>query len=342
MKIALDVMGGDNAPTSNILGVKRFLNNKPPPDIKIILVGDESLIHKQLKANGINNTEKIEIHHAPDFIPMDESKPAMVFKNKPDSSIVRCINLIKNKEAEGVISAGNTAALLSSSLFVLGKIKGIKRPTLASYFPSKKGGFVLSDVGANAEVKPMHILQFAVMASIYAKYIKNIDSTKIGLLNIGAEKNKGNTLTQESFHFLDKNMKGFIGNIEPRYIFNEDIDVVVCDGFTGNVVLKLTEGLISYFQDWITTDNTVKNNSDAVGAINSIFNNYNYEEHGASPFLGVNGIVLKCHGSCSEISIENSLNIAYMFAREKLINKIEDELSKNVVVTGNLDQTENE
>ena len=342
MKIALDVMGGDNAPSSNILGVKRFLNNNPPSDIKIILVGDESLISEQLKANDMASSKHIKIHHAPDLITMDESKPALAFKNKPNSSIVRSINLVKEKQADAVISAGNTAALLASSLFVLGKIEGIKRPTLASYFPSKTGGFVLSDVGANAEVKPMHILQFAIMASIYAKHIKNTNSAKVGLLNIGAEKNKGNTLAQTSFDFLDKNIDGFVGNIEPRYIFNKDIDVVVCDGFTGNVVLKLTEGLISYFQDWITTDNAIKNDSKAVNAVNTIFNNYNYEEHGASPFLGVNGIVLKCHGSCSEISIDNSLNIAYLFAKEKLIHKIENELSENKIVTENFNQTDNE
>jgi len=342
MKIALDVMGGDNAPTSNILGVKRFLDNNSTLDIKIILVGDESIISEELKIHNMGDSDSISIYHAPDSIAMDEPKPALVFKNKPNSSIVRCINLVKEQKADAVISAGNTAALLSSSLFLLGKIEGIKRPTLASYFPSRKGGFVLSDVGANADVKPIHILQFAAMASVYARYIKNINSVKIGLLNIGTEKNKGNALTQACFDYLEKNIEGFVGNIEPRYIFNKNIDVVVCDGFTGNVVLKLTEGLTSYFQNWITTDNIIKNDSKVVNAVNSIFDNYNYEEHGASPFLGVKGIVLKCHGACSEISIENSINIAHMFSKENLIMKIQNELSNNKNLIESFNQTQNE
>jgi len=342
MKIALDVMGGDNAPTSNILGVKRFLNNNPSLDINIILVGDESLIARELDSHNISKSNNIEIHHAPDSISMDQPNPALAFKRKPNSSIVQSIKLVKEQKANAVISAGNTAALLSTSLFVLGKIKGIKRPTLASYFPSKKDGFVLSDVGANTDIKPIHILQFSAMASIYAKHIKNITSAKVGLLNIGAERNKGNSLTQESFNLLDKNIKKFIGNIEPRYIFNEDVDVVVCDGFTGNIFLKLTEGLTSYFQQWITSDKLIKDHSNVVNSINSIFNNYNYEEHGASPFLGVKGIVLKCHGSCSEVSIENSINIAHIFSNKKLVSKIEEELFENENLTADISQSDNE
>ena len=337
MKIALDVMGGDNAPKSNILGVKKFLKNNPTLDIEIILVGDKSLINEQLKINNMSDENKIEVYHASDIISMDEPKPSLAFKNKPDSSIVKCIQLVKDQKADAVISAGNTAALLSSSLFVLGKIEGIKRPTLASYFPSKKGGFVLSDVGANTDVKPFHILQFAIMASVYAKYIKKIDSPKVGLLNIGTEKNKGNNLTQSSFEFLEKNIEGFVGNIEPRYIFDKNIDVVLCDGFTGNVILKLTEGLIKYFQDWMSSNEIIKNNTEILDIINSILDNYNYEEHGASPFLGVKGIVLKCHGACSEVSIENSLKIAHVFCKEQLIMKIQNDLMNNASLTINLD-----
>ena len=159
MKIALDVMGGDNAPQSNILGVKRFLSSNQ--STKLFLVGDESIIKEQIKIHGISDLSRIEIHHCTDVVTMDETKPSMAFKTKPDSSIVQSVKLVKEGRADAVISAGNTAALLSSSLFVLGKIEGIKRPTLATYFPSKKNGFVLSDVGANTDVKPIPTAKLA-------------------------------------------------------------------------------------------------------------------------------------------------------------------------------------
>jgi glycerol-3-phosphate acyltransferase PlsX len=335
MIIALDVMGGDNAPKSNILGVKRFLNSNP--NVKVILVGHESIIQEQLKIHKFDDLSRIEIYHSPETIAMDEPKPSMIFKTKPNSSIVQSIKLVSDGLADAIISAGNTAALLSSSLFVLGKIKGIKRPTLATYFPSREGGFVLSDVGANMDVKPIHLLQFAAMASIYAKNMKKIDSVKVGLLNIGSEKNKGNALTQSSFKYLENNIKGFIGNIEPRYLFEKNIDVVVCDGFAGNVILKLTEGLISHLNKWMNSKDEIKNNPEVMNIVNSIFNNYNYEAHGASPFLGVKGIVLKCHGACSDKSIESALNLAHTFSSKDLLSKIENDLENDLSLTTNLD-----
>jgi len=261
----------------------------------------------------------------------------MAFKTKPDSSIVQSVKLVKEGRADAVISAGNTAALLSSSLFVLGKIEGIKRPTLATYFPSKRNGFVLSDVGANTDVKPIHLLQFAIMGSVYARHMKKIDSVKVGLLNIGSEKNKGNALTQSSYKHLEQNIKGFIGNIEPRYLFEEDIDVVVCDGFAGNVFLKLTEGLVNHLYNWMNSKDEIKNNPEIVSIIHSIFNNYNYEAHGASPFLGVKGIVLKCHGSCSDKSIESALNLANTLSDKGILRKIENDLETDLSLTTNLD-----
>ena len=251
MKIALDVMGGDNAPHSNILGAKQFIENNH--NSTIILVGDESLIKSQLKKYNLIS-KNIEIHHCSESISMSEDKPAMAFKTKPDSSIVQSIKLVKENKADAVISAGNTAALLSTSLFILGKIDQIKRPTLATHFPTRNGGFVLTDVGANTDVKPDHLLQFAIMGSIYAKHIKKTDLINIGLLNIGAEKNKGNILTQKAHQLFEKNIKGFIGNIEPRYVFEKDVDVVVCDGFSGNIIIKLTEGLSVHLYDWINSN----------------------------------------------------------------------------------------
>ena len=327
MKIALDVMGGDNAPQSNIIGAKKFLQSNK--NTSLILVGDKSIINEQLKENDLFLDNKIEIHHTREIVTMNEERPSMAFKTKPDSSIVQSVKLVKDGIADAVISAGNTGALLSSSLFVLGKIKGIKRPTLATYFPTKNGGFILSDVGANTDVKPIHLLQFAVMASVYSKYVKNSDSIKVGLLNIGSEKNKGNTLTQAAFSHLNENINGFIGNIEPRCLFEKKIDVVVCDGFAGNVFIKLTEGLSSHLKNWITSKDVIKNNPEIVDTIDSIFENYNYESHGASPFLGVKGIVLKCHGACSDKSVTNALNLARTLSEKNIIGKIEEDLESN-------------
>ena len=328
MKIALDVMGGDNAPQSNILGAKYFIENNH--NCTIILVGEVSLIKEQLKKHNFIS-KNIEIHHCSESITMTENKPSMVFKTKPDSSIVQSIKLVKEKKADAVISAGNTAALLSTSLFVLGKIDEIKRPTLATHFPTKNGGFVLTDVGANTDVKPDHLLQFAIMGSIYAKHIKNTDIINTGLLNIGVEKNKGNILTQKAYQLFEKNIKGFIGNIEPRYVFEKKVDVVVCDGFSGNIMIKLTEGLSGHLYDWINSIDELEKNELIRNALYPIFNNYNYESHGASPFLGVKGIVLKCHGASSQKSINSALSLANTLSKKDIIKKIERDLKENLI-----------
>ena len=327
MKIALDVMGGDNAPDSNILGAKKFLESDK--NTSLILVGDKALINPQLIKHNLTNHNRIDIHHASEVVTMNEEKPSKAFKSKPDSSIVQSVKLVKDGLADAVISAGNTGALLSSSLFILGKIKGIKRPTLATHFPTRNGGFILADVGANTDVKPIHLLQFAVMGSVYSKYIKNSSSIEVGLLNIGAEENKGNALTQAAYSQLKENIKGFIGNIEPRYLFDQKIDVVVCDGFSGNVFIKLTEGLSAHLNSWINSKDEISSNPELSSIINKVFDNYNYESHGASPFLGVKGIVLKCHGACSDKSVTNALSLASSLSGKNIISKIEEDLEGN-------------
>ena len=331
MKIALDIMGGDNSPLSNIVGSKLFLDTNPNSDTKIIFVGNKLLIEEEIKKNQIAlDYKRIDFLDVNEVVTMSEEKPAQVFKNKPNSSLVKSIQLVKDNVADAVISAGNTAALLSSALFVLGKIDGIKRPALGTYIPTNKNGFVLCDVGANTDIKPMHLVQFSIMASEYAKHIKNIESPRIGLLNIGAEKNKGNQLTINTFEILDKNIDGFIGNIEPRYIFDDKADVVVCDGFSGNIIIKLIEGLISHNYNWLNEIYTPPTHKDTtMSSIEEIFNHYNYEEHGGSPFLGVKGIVLKAHGASGEMSIKNSLLSAESLHKNNIIEKIQEDLSSN-------------
>ena len=339
MKIALDIMGGDNSPLSNIIGSKLFFDNNPNSDTNIIFVGNKILIENEIKKNQISlDYKRIEFVHTDEVVEMNEQKPSQVFKSKPNSSIVKSIQLVKDHEADAIVSAGNTAALLSSALFILGKIKNIKRPALATYIPTMKDGFVLCDVGANTDVKPMHLVQFSIMASEYIKYIKNISSPKIGLLNIGGEKNKGNQLTINTFEILNENINGFIGNIEPRYIFDGKADVVVCDGFTGNVMIKLIEGIIGHTNTWMRSLYKPINKKDTtLKLITDIFDHYNYEEHGGSPFLGVKGIVLKAHGASSEISIKNSLLSSELFYKNNIIEKIQQDLIDNFDLFSSLD-----
>jgi len=328
MKIALDVMGGDNAPQSNIIGAKLFIDSNNDSDVKIIFVGPKSIIKEEIKKHALDRMQNnFEICDAEDVITMDEIKPAYAFKNKPNSSLVKSIQLVKENKADAIISAGNTAALLSSSLFLLGKIGGIKRPALATCIPRGKRGFILCDVGANMDVKPAHLIQFAIMSSDYVKYIQGVNSPKVALLNIGSEKNKGNKLTTETYPLMEENIENFIGNIETRDLFSDKADVVVCDGFVGNNVLKTIEGIINYFYQTLELNVNIKNTDETKNTITNIFNKYNYEEHGGSPFLGVRGIVLKCHGSCSEKSIKNTLDTARIFYDNKIINKMEEDLN---------------
>ena len=325
MRIALDIMGGDNSPHSNILGAKLFIDSTPNSNTKIIFVGPEDII----KNNTIDiDSNRFEICNAEEVVAMNEQKPAYAFKNKPNSSLVKSVQLVKNEAADAIVSAGNTAALLSSSLFLLGKINGIKRPALATYIPNKNNGFILCDVGANTDVKPIHLFQFAIMATDYIKYIRGIDSPKVSLINIGSEKNKGNKLTSEAYSLLSENLENFTGNIESRDLLNGITDVAICDGFTGNIILKLIEGSINHFYKSLRADKNILESNKSIDSIKNIFGKYDYEKHGASPFLGVKGIVLKCHGSCSEKSIKNALASSEIFYKNKIINKIENDLNK--------------
>lgn len=316
MKIAIDVMGGDNSPSADLDAVFEYIENPGNKPVDFFLVGNESIIQKYLiKEN--KSSDYITIINASEDI-SDNDRPSRVFKTKPNCSIVKAIQLLKDNTVNAVVSSGNTGALLSTSLFLVGKINSIKRPALAPYIPSLKKGFILCDAGANVDTKPEHLLQFAIMSQYYLKNIENIEKPKIGLLNIGKEPGKGNELVKQTYSLLKNEFKNnFIGNIESRYIFNEDVDIVVCDGFTGNIVLKLTEGIFSNIHNWIKKDG--KENKLT---IESTISNFDYEEHGGTPLLGIKGIVIKSHGSSSKRSIVNSLKTAVTLHEKKLIENI--------------------
>ena len=327
MKIAIDVMGGDNFPSANIDGVLDYLDNALINDIYFILVGNKSLIEKYLNNKNISNNKFISIIDASDIID-DTDRPSRIFKTKPNSSIVKSVNLLKNKEVDALISAGNTGALLASSLFLIGTVQNIRRPALAPYIPSENNGFILCDAGANVDTKPEHLMQFAMMCKSYLESVENIDNPKIGLLNIGKESNKGNELTKQTHQLLKSNFEHFIGNIEPRYILNEDVDILLCDGFTGNIVLKLTEGIFNNIFKFIDKNpNDKKNNFQKSSLIDNLENKFDYEEHGGTPILGIKEIVIKCHGSSSKKSIQKSIEAAKILHDKQVIKTIENNLS---------------
>jgi len=329
MKIAIDVMGGDNFPSANIDGVFDYLESTKSKDIHFILVGNKSLIKKYLNNKSLPD-KSITIVNTTDIID-NTDKPSRVFKTKPDSSLVKCINLLKTNEVDAVISSGNTGALLATSLFLLGTIHNIKRPALAPYIPSKNNGFILCDAGANVDTKPEHLVQFAMMSKAYLENVENINNPKIGLLNIGKEPNKGNELTKQTYELLKSNFSNFIGNIEPRYILDEDVDILICDGFTGNIVLKLTEGIFHNIFKFINTPSkTNKISIQKNSLINNLENKFDYEEHGGTPILGIKKIVIKCHGSSSKKSIEKSIETAQILYKKKVIDVIEKNLEKKI------------
>ena len=341
MKIALDVLGGDLAPIVNIEGAMTYLNEGGDSAAELILIGDEKTIESLLHSYNYNNS-KVHIVHTTEVVGMHE-KPSRIFKEKPDSSLVKSIQLVNDGKVNAAVSAGNTGALLTSSLFLIGKIPGIRRPAFAPFIPSHKGGFILCDAGANADPKPQHLVQFALMAGAYIEHLKHRPNPRVALLNIGSEEGKGNELTTATYPLLKHHVDHFIGNIEARYIMEGKADVVICDGFTGNIVLKLTEGLISHLIDWIqniyhihSIDKT--QSTEFLSILKEIQNSLDHEEYGATPLLGINGIVMKCHGSSTARGITNSLMSAKKAVKENLIMDIANRLSKHKDIIENNNQ----
>tara|TARA_B100000029_G_C17589794_1_gene962167 strand:+ start:461 stop:1471 length:1011 start_codon:yes stop_codon:yes gene_type:complete len=333
MNIALDVMSGDNAPFSNIEGAIDYLNHYDKDASNIIFVGDENILNNFLKKHD-HLKNKFTIKGTTEVVEMDE-KPTKILRSKPNSSLVQSIRLLKDKKAHATVSSGNTGALLTTSLLLIGKIPGINRPALAPFIPTLNGGFIICDAGANVDTKPHHLVQFALMASAYMKLMKKRHNPKVALLNIGSEEGKGNELCNLSYPLLKKYVPNFIGNLESRYILEGKADIIVCDGFSGNIVLKLTEGVIKHLLSWINHDFNKKNINDSSKSIfdniiQNITNTLDHEEHGAIPLLGVNEIIMKCHGSSTSKGIKNSLEKAQLIYKNHFIKNIKQKLSKQM------------
>lgn len=310
MKIALDAMGGDDAPGAIVEGAIEAVREL---DVEIILVGDEKEIKKELSRRPSDRLP-LSIVHASQRVEMDES-PSSVVRKKRDSSIWVATDLVKKSEAVAVISAGNTGASMATALFILGPLPGVERPAIATPLPTLKGTSILIDVGANVDCKPQHLFQFGIMGHIYAKEILGISQPKVGLLSIGEEDTKGNELTKEVFKLLKASTLHFIGNVEGRDVYTGAADVIVCDGFIGNVALKISEGLsdaiIQFLKREIMGSPLGKLGYFLLKPSFSRFKKkVDYAEYGGAPLLGVDGISIICHGRSSGRAIKNAIRVA--------------------------------
>lgn len=306
MRIGIDVMGGDYAPKETIAGAVLAMNELRSG--KIILIGNQKKIWDELKKYSVN-PDKYEIIHAPDVIGMAES-PIKAFTQKPHSSISIGFRLLAEKKINAFASVGNTGAMLVGAMYSVKTIPGVIRPCVTSILPKENGKVgVLLDVGANADCKPDVLYQFGILGSLYAEHIYGIKNPRVGLLNIGEEGGKGNLVSQATYNIMKTTRQfHFIGNVEGRDLFNSKADVIVCEGFTGNVVIKLAESIFEILRKY--------------NMLNSFFRRFNYEIYGGSPILGVNGAVVVGHGISNATAIKNMLILAKNVADTKLSEKI--------------------
>lgn len=326
--IALDCMGGDNAPGEIVKGAVLAANENK--DMLIKLVGREDDIKKELEK--YPSSDKLEIVDAKEVIETGEP-PVAAIRKKKDSSLVKCMYMVKKGEADAMVSAGSTGANLVGGHVIIGRIKGVERSPLAPLIPTKTSFSLLIDCGANVDARPSHLLQFAKMGSVYMENVVGVKNPKVALVNIGAEEEKGNALVKETYPLL-KEMDGinFIGNIEARDIPNGDADVIVCDAFVGNVILKLYEGVASVLIDKIKGSmmNSIKTKIGALlikKDLKKTLKGFSLEEHGGAPLLGLNGLLVKTHGSSKAIEIKNSILQCITFNELDINNKFKEKLS---------------
>ncbi len=336
-------MGGDDYPGVLVEGSLTAL--RLFPDVEITLVGDENSIRTSLerisedeesrksKSSEISSVmSRLRIVHADEVIEMDES-PTRSIRSKKRSSIVIANRLCRSREVDAVISAGNTGAAMTASLLYMGRLAGVSRPAIMALFPSLKNIVAILDVGANANCKAEHLFQFGVMASIYMTHVLGYANPRIGLLSIGEERSKGNELTEAAFGFFEKSDLNFVGNIEGRDIFSGDIDVVVCDGFVGNILLKFSESIFGFFTATLKRhiSKTIRRMIGAYlvkPAFKDLKIEMSAEEYGGAPLLGVDGISIICHGNSSPVAIKNAIKVARQLVLGEVNDQIKRELAK--------------
>lgn len=327
MKIAVDAMGGDCAPREIVKGsleaAKKF-------GVSVILVGDEVQVRNEL--GGDNAGGLVSVVHAPEVIGMCE-QPAQAVRKKKNSSIAMATRLVKDGEAQALVSAGSTGAAMASALLGLGRIGGVDRPAIATLLPTEKGFTVLLDAGANVDCKPHQLAQFGIMGYLYAKKTLGVTNPKVGLLSNGAEETKGNKTTLAAFPLMQKAGINFIGNVEGRDISRGTVDVLVCDGFAGNIVLKAIEGMAATLfevmreeiaRNWLARMGTVL----AGSALKRLKKRVDYAEYGGAPLLGVNGVLIISHGSSTGKAVKSAIGVARELVESRLVEYIRDGIEK--------------
>lgn len=331
VKVVVDAMGGDNAPEEIVKGAIEAVNERE--DIFIYLAGKKEVIEKEL-TNYTFPKDRVEIVHAEEVIETAEP-PVMAIRRKKDSSIVVGMNMVKRGEADAFVSSGSSGAILVGGQLIVGRIKGIERPPLAPLIPIKDGVALLIDCGANVDARPSHLVQFARMGSIYMEHIVGIKNPRVGIVNIGAEEEKGNALVKETFPLLKACEEiNFIGSVEARDIPAGVCDVIVCEAFVGNVILKLYEGvgatLISKVKEGMMGSIRSKLGALLVKpALKQTLKSFDASQYGGAPLLGLNGLVVKSHGSSKALEIKNSIIQCVQFKQQK----INDRIKENIVLT---------
>ncbi len=329
IKVVVDAMGGDNAPEAPVKGAVEALGEIS--NLSIVLAGRTDDINREL-GKYTYDKERISIVHADDVIGFDEP-PVMAIRKKKNSSIVVGMNLVKHGDADAFVSAGSTGAILVGGQFVVGRIKGVERSPLAPLIPTAKGPALLIDCGANVDAKASHLVQFAKMGSIYMKYVAGVKNPRVAIVNIGAEEEKGNALVKATYPLLKECTDiNFTGSIEARDIPKGDADVIVCEAFTGNVILKLYEGLASTLMSKIKEGlmSTLRSKTGAVlikPALKKTLKQFDTSEQGGAPLLGLNGLVVKAHGSSGSLEIKQAIKQCLQFGEEKINEKIKENLT---------------
>jgi glycerol-3-phosphate acyltransferase PlsX len=330
--IAVDAMGGDHAPKAEVEGAVRAARSL---DVRVVLVGQEGVIRQELAQYEDYRDLPIEIAHAPDVVTMDDSA-ARAVRNKPNSSLRVASRMVKNGQAHGLVSAGNTGAVLATAKIVQGVVPGVDRPALAGIFPTmKRTPVVVVDVGANVDCSARQLAQFAVMAEIYSRMIiRSRPNPRVGILSIGEEEHKGNDLTRSVASLLKNLDLNFIGNVEGSDIYAGDVDVIVCDGFVGNVALKVSEGVVDLvklvMRESLEASITGKiGYAIAKSAFTTFRKRLDYSEYGGAPLLGVRGVCIICHGRSNANAIKNAIRVAKEFSEGKVNQLIEQELARS-------------
>ena len=335
----MDAMGGDFGPPNLVAGAVMALREYPHIT-KLFLVGDTAKIEAELKKHGCNDA-KIDIVHSTQVVDMSDKAWSAV-RRKKDSSVSRAVDLVKHEQADAIVSAGHTGAAVAASMIKLRTLPGIDRPGIAAVLPTETNVIVLIDAGANIDARPEHLVQYAFMGSVYSRHVLGYKSPTVGLVSLGEEDVKGNEMTKEVFKMLKKSSLNFVGNIEGRHLFEDPVEVVVCDGFVGNVILKTCESISVAIFTWLKHELS-RTPMRKLGALlaresfRTIRDKTNYEEYGGSPLLGVNGICIIAHGSSTSLAIKNALRVAAESIEQQVNPHIVEEIRRYNETSASLD-----